>query len=105
MFDETEFPDEDFTGDFSYLLTSTITDFLVNNYALWLIPLILMVWTYRWVIINYIKALICQRSVIPIITVDQFLDTEGELVLAKAVHIINLAVGKPNATTIVLIMD
>ena len=105
MFDETASPDENYTEDFCSFLASAITDFLVNNYALWLIPLILMVWTYRWVIINYIKALICQRSVIPIITVDQFLDTKGELVLAKAVHIINLAVGKPNATTIVLIMD
>ena len=78
-----------------------------TRYTLWMMmaPLLLIAWTYRWIIINYIKALICQRSVIPIIQVDKLLSEEGKLLLAKAIHIIDRTVEKPNVKTIVILID
>ena len=86
------------------ILLSSVVSFLAGNTGIWLVPFLIMAWTYRWVAIHYLRALIYHRGVYPVIMEDNLVDQEGKLNVAKAVRTIELVLNRPNITTIVLLV-
>ena len=86
------------------IFLSSVVSFLAGNTGIWLVPFLIMAWTYRWVAIHYLRALIYHRGVYPVIREDKLVDQEGKLDVAKAVRSIELVLNRPNVTTIVLLV-
>lgn len=107
MIPQEEEEEEYFTSimiDQMSILLSSVVSFLAGNTGIWLVPFLIMAWTYRWVAIHYLRALLYHRGVYPVIMADKLADQEGELDVAKVVRTIELVLNRPNVTTIVLLV-
>ena len=87
------------------MLISYLVTIIANSTAIWLVPFLIMAWTYRWMAIHYVRALIFDGDVIPIIREDKLWDQQGKLVVARAVRLLELAMNKPNVSILVLVLD
>ena len=88
-----------------YTVLYYMVSLLAGSSAMWLIPLLVMTWSYRWVVIHYLRALIYNRGVIPIIREDRLRNKSGRLVVARAVRILDHALSSPNVTLVLLVLD
>ena len=88
-----------------YMMMCNLLSHLADSYAIWLVPLLVIVWRYRWLAIHYIRALYYSRGVIPIITLDMLRNQDGEFEFERAVRILDIAICRPNVRLLMLLID